>query len=32
MLKDTAWKLKTSKCSSVIDFENLSRIVSLYDF
>jgi hypothetical protein len=32
MLKDIACKLKTSKCSSVIAFENLSRIFSLYGF
>jgi hypothetical protein len=32
MLKDTTWKLKTSECSSVIAFENLSRIISLCGF
>jgi hypothetical protein len=32
MLKDTTWKLKTSECSSVIGFENLSKIVSLCGF
>jgi hypothetical protein len=32
MLKDTTWKLKTSECSSVIAFKNLSRIVNLCDF
>jgi hypothetical protein len=32
MLKDTTWKLKTSECSSVIAFENSSRIVSLCGF
>jgi hypothetical protein len=32
MPKDTTWKLKTSECSSVIAFENLSRIISLCDF
>jgi hypothetical protein len=32
VLKDTTWKLKTFECSSVISFENLSRIVSLCGF
>jgi hypothetical protein len=32
VLKDTTWKLKTSECSSIIAFENLSRIVSLCGF
>jgi hypothetical protein len=32
MLKDIACMLKTSEWSSVIAFENLSRIVSLYGF
>jgi hypothetical protein len=32
MLKDTTCKLKTAKCSSVIAFENLSKIVSLCGF
>jgi hypothetical protein len=32
MLKDTTWKLKTCECSSVIGFEDLSRIVSLCGF
>jgi hypothetical protein len=29
MLKDITWKLKTSKCSNVITFENLYRIINL---
>jgi hypothetical protein len=32
MLKDISWKLKSSECSSVIAFENLSRIVILCGF
>jgi hypothetical protein len=32
MLKDISWKLKSSKCSSVIAFENPSRIVILCGF
>jgi hypothetical protein len=32
MLKDTTCELKTSECSSVIAFENLSRIISLCGF
>jgi hypothetical protein len=32
MIKYIIWKLKTSKCSSVIAFENLSIIVSLCGF
>jgi hypothetical protein len=32
MLKDTTLKLKTFECSSVISFENLSRIISLRGF
>jgi hypothetical protein len=32
MLKDTTWKLKTSEFSSIIGFENPSRIASLCGF
>jgi hypothetical protein len=32
MLKDISWKLKSSECSSMIAFENLSRIVILCGF
>jgi hypothetical protein len=32
MLKDISWKLKSSECSSVIAFENQSRIVILCGF
>jgi hypothetical protein len=32
MLKNISWKLKSSDCSSVIAFKNLSRIVILCDF
>jgi hypothetical protein len=32
MLKGIPWKLKSSECSSVIAFENLSRIVILCGF
>jgi hypothetical protein len=32
VLNDTTLKLKTSECSSVIVFKNLSRVVSLYVF
>jgi hypothetical protein len=32
MLNDISWKLKSSECSSVISFENLSRIVILCGF
>jgi hypothetical protein len=32
MLNDTTWKLKTSECSSIITFENLSRTISLCGF
>jgi hypothetical protein len=32
MLNDTTLKLKTYECSSIIAFENVSRIVSLCDF
>ncbi len=32
MLNDITWKLKASECSSVIAFENLSRIISLCGF
>jgi hypothetical protein len=32
ILNDISWKLKSSECSSVIDFKNLSRIVILCGF
>jgi hypothetical protein len=32
MLKNISWKLKSSECSSVISFENPSRIVNLCGF
>jgi hypothetical protein len=32
VLKDTTRKLKNSECSSIIAFENLFRIVTLYVF